>query len=176
MDNPIGYVTTNNSSGDGLRHSDFIHYRLSNDYIRGLTDGEGCFTFYPTSFMKAGVIVKQKIPAFVIAMHVRDRWLIIEVAEHLGISGNIYINKNTVTDGHKRGDTARFIVRSLDELREIIIPFFYRKLAGYKGEQFMKWLYNIGNDPLVAPRYKILYEKHKSGYWDNPKNIPERFV
>ena len=152
---------------------EFINYRLSNDYIRGLVDGEGCFTFYPTKFKRAGEVVRQKIPAFVIAMHVRDRWLLIETAEHLGVKSNVYIHKSWQKDGHKRGDTARFIVRSLGELRDIIIPFFYGKLAGYKGNQFMKWLEDIGADPLVAPRYKILHEMYKSGYWENSENVKD---
>lgn len=162
--------------GSNLRESEFIHYRLSNDYIRGLTDGEGCFTFSTNNYRKSGEIIKQKSPAFVIAMHVRDKWLIVETAEHLGIRDNVYIHKPYLKDGHKRGYVVRFMVRSLDQIRDIIIPFFYKKLAGYKGEQFVKWIEDIGNDPMVAPRYKILYEMYKSGYWDDPKNIPERLV
>ncbi len=159
-----------------FRESEFIRYRLSNDYIRGLTDGEGCFTFCTNTYRKEGRAIKQKIPTFVIAMNVRDRWLLIETAEHLGIKDNVYIHKAWKKDGYNRGDTVRFMVRSFDQLKDIIIPFFYKKLAGYKGEQFVSWLESIGSDPAVAPRYKPLYNLYKSGYWDNPKNIPEKLV
>ncbi len=153
----------------------FINYRLSNDYIRGLVDGEGCFTFYPHKTKKAGgIFLNEKIPAFVIAMHARDRWLILETAEFLGVNSNIYIYKPYVKDGAKRGHSVKFIVRSAIELKEIIVPFFYKKLAGHKGKQFFEWLEKIGNDPEVPVRYKTIYDLYKSGFWDNEKNIPEK--
>lgn len=169
-------MTANNETDKQSRSPKFIHYRLSNDYIRGLTDGEGCFTFFTVKFKRAGKIVTEKMPVFTIAMHVRDRWLITEVAEHLGIADNIYIHKAWTGDGHKRGDMAKFMVRSAAQLKDIIIPFFYQKLAGFKGDQFMEWLENIGNDPMVSQRYKILYKMYKSGYWEDGKNIPKKFV
>ncbi len=41
--------------------------KLSYEYIRGLVEGEGCFTFYPTTKKKDGSY--SKITAFVIGMH-----------------------------------------------------------------------------------------------------------
>jgi hypothetical protein len=166
-------MTANNESVKQRERPQFINYRLSNDYIRGLTDGEGCFTFYPVKNKRAGMIVLQKIPAFVINMHARDRWLLTEIAEYLHLKSNLYIYKGWVSDGYKRGATARFIVRSAAEFKEIIIPFFYKKLAGFKAIQFKEWLETIGSDPAVPQRYKDLYELAKSGYWEGPKNIPD---
>jgi hypothetical protein len=166
----------NKESGKQSDASKFIHYRLSNDYIRGLTDGEGCFTFHTFPVKKAGKVSKQKMPVFTIAMNVRDRWLLLETAEYLGIRSNIYISKPYLGDGYNRGYGAKFIVRSLAEHKDIIIPFFYKKLAGFKGEQFIKWLEDIGNDPMVAPRYKVLYDLYKSGYWDKESNIPKHLT
>ncbi len=107
-------------------------------------------------------------------MNIRDRWLLVETAEHLGIRSDIYVNKPYLKDGYNRGYSAKFVVRSLAEIRDIIIPFFYKKLAGYKGQQFLEWLDEIGKNPEVAERYKVIYEMHKSGYWDKIENIPER--
>jgi len=167
-------IRQTNNMVEKLRKSEFLNYRLSNDYIRGLTDGEGCFTFHANHRKKNGIIIKEKIPAFAIQMHIRDRWLLVETLEHLGIKGNVYTHKAWIKDGSNRGDTAKFYVRSLKELQCIVIPFFYKKLAGYKGKQFFEWLKKIGSEPMVASRYKLLYELYKSGYWENENNIPER--
>ncbi|MDP2629128.1 MAG: LAGLIDADG family homing endonuclease [Candidatus Harrisonbacteria bacterium] len=155
----------------------FINYKLSNDYIRGLTDGEGCFTFTTTNKTtdKEGNIFTPKIPTFTLSMNVRDRWLIVSVADYLGIGGNVYIHKNWKGDGYNRGDMAKFMVRSAKELQNIIIPFFYKKLAGYKGDQFIEWLEKIGTNPEVPERYKIIHRLYKSGYWETKENIPEKF-
>jgi hypothetical protein len=47
---------------------------------------------------KNGKKIKQKMPAFIIAMNVRDRWLLTETAEYLGINSAIYINKPYLKD------------------------------------------------------------------------------
>ena len=144
---------------------------LSYEYIRGLTDGEGCFTFYPANFKKSnGDIVKRKIPAFAIRMHVRDMKLIEMVKETLELGEKVHAFRAWRNDGYNRGDNAALIVRRLGDLKNIIVPFFYRKLKGYKGKQFLEWLENIGNDPLGAQDYKLIYRLYKCGYYDkNPK-------
>jgi hypothetical protein len=55
--------------------------KLSYDYIRGLVDGEGCFSFHTGSRRANGR--KYKIPTFVIAMNERDRNLIEKVKNTL---------------------------------------------------------------------------------------------
>jgi len=150
-----------------------LNYRLSNDYVRGLVDGEGCFTFYTNTKMKDGKKITIKIPAFSLRMHHRDIWLLEGVCTHLRLDNNVYMYKAYRKDGAKRGAQASFVIRSPESLKNIIIPFFYKKLAGYKGRQFIEWLENIGSYSDVPDRYKTLYELYKSGYWDDPKNTPQ---
>ena len=114
--------------------------QISADYIRGLVDGEGCFTFCNTPKNKYGK--KLKLPTFVIQMHERDKELIEKIKEYLGVKDRIYICKAYLLDGYKRGKTARLMVRDFGELRDIIIPFFYKKLIGHKRKQFFDWLEN----------------------------------
>lgn len=136
---------------------------LSNEYIRGLVEGEGCFTFEKNRNGK-------KVPAFVIMMHERDRILLIAMRKHLGLTTNIYWQKPNKSDGVNRGATIRIMIRGVEELKNIIVPFFYKKLKGYKGIQFNEWMEKMGNDPDVYDRYKPIYHLYKSGYWDkNPK-------
>lgn len=144
---------------------------LSYEYIRGLTDGEGCFTFYPANSKNSnGEITKRKIPTFALRMHVRDKKLIDMVKETLGVKEKVHIFKAWKGDGYNRGDSAALIVRRLGDLKNIIVPFFYGKLKGFKGQQFVDWLEKIGNDHAVASSYRIIYRIYKSGYYDkNPK-------
>ena len=126
--------------------------QITDDYIRGLTDGEGCFTCcnVPT---KSKTGNKLKIPTFLIAMHVRDRSLLVKVMDYLDLKGELYILKPSLKDGCKRGYSARFMVRNFGDLRDIIIPFFYKKLIGYKGIQFIEWLQKITSDSYVNPLF-----------------------
>jgi hypothetical protein len=59
---------------------------ISYDYIRGLVDGEGCFTF--CSIKSNGL--KKQLPAFVISMSERDEKLIGLVKEKLKLRNRIY--------------------------------------------------------------------------------------
>lgn len=137
--------------------------KLSNEYIRGLVESEGCFTFSRNG--------DKKIPAFYLVMHERDRELIKMVKESLGLNNKVYKFRPYLGDGIKRGPTARLIVREFGNLKNIIVPFFYNRLFGNKGKQFTEWLKKIGNDPLVPETYKILYRLHKSGYWIKNNNF-----
>ncbi len=145
---------------------------LTNEYIRGLIDGEGCFTFHTRDAVRNGVGVKEKMPAFALAMHVRDKDLIEAVRDHLGLKSTVYVHKQSVADGSNRGLRAALMVRNFGDLKNIIIPFFYGKLKGYKAKQFIEWLEDIGTDPMVAETYKVLHRLYKSGWWDRQK-LPE---
>lgn len=146
---------------------------LSFEYIRGLTDGEGCFTFYPANFKnKSGDIVKKKLPAYVIRMHVRDKNLIESIKYTLKLRTKVNVFKAWKGDGYNRGDQAALIVRGIGELKNIIVPLFYKKLIGFKALQFEQWIEKIGSDPVVANNYRLIYRLYKCGYWDkNPKFI-----
>lgn len=141
--------------------------KLTDEYILGLVDGEGCFTFTTSnSRYSNGEVIVRKIPAFEIIMHVRDKELIEGMRDHLKLKNRVYIHKPYTADGVKRGLTVKLIVREFASLKNIIIPFFYKKLHGFKGKQFIAWLEKIGSDPAVPESYKLFYRLYKSGWWD----------
>jgi len=152
--------------------------KLTNEYIRGLVEGEGCFTFHSVINDTVNGKKKFKIPAFIIEMHERDKNLIIALRDHLRLKNRIYrlrpVGMRMVTSqGEKiyhRGYKSRLCVRDFGQLKNVIIPMFYKRLNGNKGIQFGEWLEKIGNDPDVPTGYKLLHRLHKCGYYDkNPK-------
>ena len=138
--------------------------KLTYEYIRGLIEGEGCFTF-----CKIGKY--QKIPAFAIGMNERDKELLHLVKDTMGLRNRIYQYPPRIRkDGYKRDGMCILTVRDFGQLKNIIIPFFYKRLRGNKGKQFNQWLDNIGNDPKISEHFRFLYKLHKSGFYDkNPK-------
>lgn len=136
---------------------------ISYDYIRGLIEGEGSFTFSSTG--------KRKVPAFAIRMHVRDKKLIEEIKNVLKLKNKIYEYDYQKNDGYKRGPQALLVVREFGQLKNIIIPFFYKKLYGNKADQFEQWIEKIGKDPLVSDGFKFLHMLYKSGFYDKEESI-----
>lgn len=147
--------------------------KLSNEYIRGLVEGEGSFTFCTSPGGKLNV--KRKVPAFILQMHIRDKELIEAVKRQMGLKNKIYVYPPYLKDGIKRGWSARIIVREFNQLKDIIIPFFYKKLKGHKGKQFLDWLEKIGNDPDISDRFKSLYKLYKWGTYDNFPKFKDKF-
>ncbi|MFH0890648.1 MAG: hypothetical protein V1856_01295, partial [Candidatus Liptonbacteria bacterium] len=95
--------------------------------------------------------------------------LLESVRDKLKLKNKVYEYKYQRKDGHIRGAEAMLIVREFPQLKNIIIPFFYKKLAGNKGIQFNQWLNKIGEDPMVPETFKFLYKLHSWGYYDkNP--------
>jgi len=153
---------------------------ISNEYIRGLVEGEGSFTFHTGRKKSDGR--KPKIPAFVISMHIRNKDLLNKIKQKLGIKNKIYYRpprmniQNVVTQKQYLSErNAILVVRDFIQLKDIIIPFFYKKLAGYKGGQFIAWLEKIGNDPDISDRYKSLYRLYKWGVYDKLPKFTEKF-
>lgn len=153
---------------------------ISNEYIRGLIDGEGSFTFH-TNRKKADGI-RYKLPAFVISLHIRDINLLKAVRDKMGLKNKIYyrpprIAIQNVKNGNKYISERQAIlaVRDFKQLKNIIIPFFYKRLNGYKGIQFMEWLEKIGSDPGVSDRFKSLYRLYKWGIYDKLPKFTEKF-
>ena len=139
---------------------------LTNDYIRGLVDGEGSFGFESSQiFMSDGRVGKRKIPSFRIQMHERDELLLWSIKNALGLRNKIYKYGPYQRDGIKRGKQVVLAVRDLGQLKNIIIPLFYGRLIGHKRNQFIVWLEKIGTDPEVAEFYRILYHLHLTGYF-----------
>jgi len=150
--------------------------KLTYEYIRGLIDGGGCFTFHTVpNKSKQGEVRKVKIPAFVLTMHERNEDLMVAIKEYLDIDRDLYHHSPGEKDGYKRGRTIRLLIRDLGTLKNTIIPLFYNNLVGYKGKQFEDWLDKIGTDPDVPEQYKLLYRFHKGGYFEkNPKFMSDR--
>lgn len=134
--------------------------KISNEYIRGLVEGEGCFTFCSNGYGR-------KVPAFCIAMHIRDSELIYAICNRLRLPNKIYIIGPYRKDGINRGQCSRLMVREYSSLKDIIVPFFYNKLHGHKGRQFNIWLEKIGADSSVSPKFREIYNLYKAGYYDN---------
>lgn len=67
---------------------------------------------------------------------------------------------------YKRGNQVTLIVREFPSLKNIIVPFCYKRLKGYKGGQFKEWIEKIGNDPEVSDTYKLIYRFYHSGYYE----------
>lgn len=108
-------------------------------------------------------------------MHERDFDLLNAVKETLGLKGRIYNFKPWIGDGSNRGRKVVLVVRNFKELKDIIIPLFYKKLKGYKGKQMTDWLEKIGSNPDVTDRYKSLYRLYKWGAFDNDPSFKNKF-
>ena len=149
---------------------------ISYEYIRGLIEGEGCFsfcTFGKEVMVSDGRTGKMKLPAFIISMHERDIELLRSVRNKLKLRNSVYHHKEYKrNDGYKHGRMSTLIVRDFGQLRNIIIPLFYKKLIGNKALQFENWVNLIDYDPFIPERYKILSMLLKSGFYDkNLKNF-----
>ena len=143
-----------------------IKKKLPYDYIRGLVEGEGTFTFSTRKKFHT------KIPAFAVKMHVRDKELLEMVRDTLGLKNKVYEYNHQGKDGHVRGPQAMLIVREIGQLKNIIVPFFYKRLYGNKGKQFGEWLEKIGSDQEVSETFKFIHKIYKAGFYDkNPKFI-----
>ncbi len=149
-------------------------FLLSEEYIRGLVEGEGCFTFEQKT--KRGERVK--IPVFAIEMHERDEELLRLIRISMNLprinSNTIYVNGPYFHNGYKdNGRIAKLIVRDYLSLKEVVVPFFYGKLRGHKGVQFREWIEKIGDKNVPYP-YRQIYDLHKRGFWGSLDPFTER--
>lgn len=144
--------------------------KISEEYIRGLVEGEGTFTFYttPKFINKSGVSIKLKRPAFAVKMHERDAYLLNLVADRLSLKGKVYRNGPYRYDRYGSRNSAAqvsLIVRDILELRNIIIPLFYKKLHGNKGKQFMVWLEKMSGEEMTTESH-YLHNLYKKGFFN----------
>jgi hypothetical protein len=137
-----------------------LQKEISYEYIRGLTEGEGCFSFSPDKNRGS------MMPSFTIRMHERDKKLLTIVRDRLKLKNRVYEYNYPGKDGYKRGPTVTLIVREVGNLKNVIVPLFYKKLIGNKSIQFEKWMETIGNDQRVTRPYKFIYFLYKNGYYD----------
>lgn len=136
---------------------------LSYEYIRGLVEGEGCFTFHTVSD-KYG---KKKMPAFALGMSKRDEELLRKVRNSLNLKSSVYsYPPRDRKDGYKRQGMAVLLVRGFGDIKNVIVPLFYRKLNGYKAVQFDEWISTIENDPNVLQIYKLIPKLYRNGYYN----------
>ena len=136
---------------------------ISYDYIRGLVQGTGTFTF--TTSSNLGSLRKRKIPAFQLRMSTSDENLLEVIRDKLKLKNKIYVYHYLGKDSSNRKPIAILIVREISALKNIIIPVFYNQLLGSRADQFEEWLEKIGTDPAVPKSYKLLYRLHQSGYF-----------
>ena len=139
---------------------------ISYEYIRGLIDGEGCFSFSTIGYKDINGN-KKKLPAFLLSMSKRDEELIKKVKEKLKIRNKIHVYKvKKRIDRYNRQPMAILIIRDLGQLKNTIVPLCYKKLIGNKAKQFDEWIEKIGTDPNVSEQYKIIYNLQKWGFYD----------
>lgn len=147
--------------------------KLSFEYIRGLVDGEGCFTFCSVINRGSnGKSIKKKLPAFSLQMSMRDKELLCLVRDTLGLRNRIYEYKSWLKkDKYNRQSMTILIVRDLGQLKNIIVPLFYEKLRGYKRIQFLEWIEKMGTDPDVPENYRLIYNMVKTGFYDRNRKF-----
>lgn len=86
---------------------------LSNDWIVGFTDGEGCFSFslIKNDSLRFGYQIQGE---FTVVQHKRDIQLLYELKTYFGC-GSVAVN---------HGDRWHYRVKNLEHFLTIIIPFF----------------------------------------------------
>ena len=102
---------------------------LHAEWITGFVDGEGCFHVGINAHaeMKAGF---QILPEFTVVQHERDVQILHALKAHFGC-GVVRVN---------HGDRMAYRVRGVDDLREIIVPFFMKHpLKTIKNVEFRKF-------------------------------------
>src|SRR5579862_5763191 len=110
---------------------------ISFDFIRGLVVGEGCFTFSSITYKGHRNCI---IPAFILSMSSQDHDLVLNLKNILKIKGCFYeYPPRNQKDGYKRQGKSILIVRDVGQLKNIIVPLFYKKLNGFKSVQFLDW-------------------------------------
>lgn len=94
---------------------------VSNDYVVGLTDGEGCFyiNIWKSPAYKAGFAVQMH---FHLKMQERDKELLEKVRNTLGC-GAVYFQKEQRTN---HCQCYRYTVSSKNDILSTVIPFFKR--------------------------------------------------
>ena len=102
---------------------------INSDWIRGFTDGEGCF-YVGINKNNTMTMKVQVLPEFSITQHKRDVKLLYKIKDFFGCG---LIKKNNK-------DVMCYSVRNLKHLNTIIIPFFEKyQLLTSKKYNFIKF-------------------------------------
>jgi hypothetical protein len=108
---------------------------LTNDWLVGFVDGEGCFScpVYRQSSMRLGWQVQ---PAFVVVQGASSRDVLEDMVAFFGC-GKVHLNRRH--DNH-REDLYRYYVSRFGDLRDVIVPFFEANpLRTAKRDNFVKF-------------------------------------
>ncbi len=119
-------------STENVMGADNQQERLDPWWIVGFVDGEGCFSVstFKNKTCKSGY---QTLYEFVITQGESSRNAMKAIQNYFSC-GHIYINRRY--DNHKE-HLLRYCVRRQKDLKEIIIPFFYKyPLQSAKRQQF----------------------------------------
>jgi len=151
--------------------------KITKEYIRGIIESKGVFTFYTNSYATKKGIVKRKIPAFVLELNEKDIRLLEEMRNHLCLKHRIYKTKQPalISDSgagrraYPRSPKVRLCVRDFVSLKNIILPLLYKELIGYKGILFEEWLERIGKEENIPDDYRLIYRLYKSGFYENER-------
>lgn len=143
--------------------------KISFDYIRGIVEGQGSFGFTRSGL--GGNIV----PTFQIKLGINNKELLESIKDKLGLRNKIYLYYYPGKEKTKREEQAILMVRDFEQLKDVIIPFFYKQLIGYKGNQFVEWIEKIGKDPEISNRFKTLYRLYRDGTYDKLPKFTEKF-
>lgn len=105
---------------------------VSNDYLVGLTDGEGCF-YIGVRYPKGAHKTPRVEPHFYIKLRGDDLPLLEEVRAAFGCGAIYYQNEKRLN----HSECYRFEVNALRDLKEKIIPFFNKyPLHSKKNKEF----------------------------------------
>ena len=105
-------------------------------WITGFVDGEGCFSvgIFRNRILKNGW---QVFPEFVVTQGEKSLFALEELQKFFGC-GKIFVNRRH--DNHKE-NVYRYCVRSINELRDVIVPFFIQnKLRTAKSKDFQNFV------------------------------------
>ena len=138
------------------------------DYIVWLINSHGYFGFTSSG------LYRNKTPTFQLKMIARNTKSLEQIRDYLGLRNKIY-KYHSGKDKSKREPQAILIVRDFQQLKDIIIPFFHKKLIGHKRAQFIKWIEEISKDPDISDRFKSLYRLYKWGMYDKLPKFTEKF-
>jgi hypothetical protein len=132
--------------------------KLNKNFVIGLVVGEGCFA-YDRRKQKDGSI--RYVPNFTLRMHVRDIDLVRAIRNYLDVDQRVYEYI------HNNRHYGMFNIRNIGDIKNIIVPFFYKNLKGHKAKQFEAWLERMGRED-TAERYKLVFRLYKNGWYDDP--------
>lgn len=120
-----------------------INKRITSDWIRGFTDGEGCF-YVGINKNNIMTMKVQVLPEFSIIQHQKDVKLLHEIKIFFGCGLVKRNNKNIMC----------YSVRNLKHLNEIIIPFFEdNELLTLKKYNFIKFRWIVKS--MVEKKYHL---------------------